>query len=205
MPGYKESDAENCGAIKYKSCHSVGVKPGFFNIMRFKGIDDVENHTQEDDSHAEADGNDKYGIQFSDKRYGRHTVHRPQPQSRYDILKSKDTSEHQTEKCGKDSGAADDSGKIDMLQLVQEQSSDKEQESLSCITEHGSENKGVGDGNKPGGVHLAIGGKSVHFYIHFKGFEKLRVFQLGRRLMVLVVFRRIGIFSVYQAEDFFVG
>ena len=41
--------------------------------MRRKGIDDVENHTQEDDSHAEADGNDKYGIQFSDKRYGRHT------------------------------------------------------------------------------------------------------------------------------------
>ena len=144
-------------------------------------------------------------LQFSDKRYGRHTVHRPQPQSRYDILKSKDTSEHQTEKCGKDSGAADDSGKIDMLQLVQEQSSDKEQESLSCITEHGSENKGVGDGNKPGRVHLAIGGKSVHFYIHFKGLEKLRVFQLGRRLMVLVVLRRIGIFSVYQAEDFFVG
>ena len=68
MPGYKESDAENCGAIKYKSCYSVGVKPGFFNIMRFKGIDDVENHTQEDDSHAEADGNDKYGIQFSDKK-----------------------------------------------------------------------------------------------------------------------------------------
>ena len=115
MPGYKKSDAENCGAIKYKSCHSVGVKPGFFNVMHLKGIDDVENHTQEDDSHAEADGNDKYGIQFSDKRYGRHTVHRPQPQSRYDILKSKDTSEHQTEKCGKDSGAADDSGKIDML------------------------------------------------------------------------------------------
>ena len=27
--------------------------------MRLKGIDDVENHTQEDDSHAEADGNDK--------------------------------------------------------------------------------------------------------------------------------------------------
>lgn len=35
--------------------------------MHLKGIDDVENHTQEDDSHAEADGNDKYGIQFSDK------------------------------------------------------------------------------------------------------------------------------------------
>ncbi len=29
---------------------------------------------QEDDSHTEADGNDKYGIQFSDKRYGHHTV-----------------------------------------------------------------------------------------------------------------------------------
>ena len=92
-----------------------------------------------------------------------------------------------------------------MLQLVQEQSADKKQESLAGITEHGSENKGVCDGNKPGGVHLAIGGKSVHFYIHFKGLEKLRVLQLGRRLMVLVVLRRVGIFSVYQTEDFFVG
>ena len=92
-----------------------------------------------------------------------------------------------------------------MLQLVQEQSSDKEQESLSCITEHGSENKGVGDGNKPGGVHLAVSRKSVHFYVHFKWFEKFWIFQFGWRLMVLVVLRRIGIFSVYQAEDFFVG
>ena len=205
MPGYKKSDAENCGTIKYKSCHCVGVEPGFFNIVHLKGIDDVENHAQEDDSHAEADGNDKYGIQFSDKRYGRHTVYGPQPQSRYEILKSKDTSEHQAEECGKDSGAADDSGKIDMFPFVQEQSSDKEQEPLACITEHGSEDKGVGDGNEPGGVHFTVSRKSVHFYVHFKWFEKFWIFQFGWRLMVLVVLRRIGIFSVYQAEDFFVG
>ena len=67
-----------------------------------------------------------------------------------------------------------------MLQLVQEQSSDKEQESLSCITEHGSENKGVGDGNKPGRVHLAIGGKSVQFLHTFqRGLKSFGFFSLG--------------------------
>ena len=92
-----------------------------------------------------------------------------------------------------------------MFPFVQEQSSDKEQEPLACITEHGSEDKGVGDGNEPGGVHFTVSRKSVHFYIHFKGLEKFWIFQFGWRLMVLVVLRRIGIFSVYQAEDFFVG
>ena len=92
-----------------------------------------------------------------------------------------------------------------MLQLVQEQSADKKQESLAGITEHGSEDKGVGDGNEPGGVHFTVSRKSVHFYVHFKWFEKFWIFQFGWRLMVLVVLRRIGIFSVYQAEDFFVG
>ena len=76
MTGNKKSDAKYCRSVEYKSCHSVGVEPGFFNVMHLKGIDDVENHAQKNDSHAKADGNNKYGIQFSDKRYGRHTVYR---------------------------------------------------------------------------------------------------------------------------------
>ena len=138
---------------------------------------------------------------FPIKRYGRHTVYGPQPQSRYEILKSKDTSEHQAEECGKDSGAADDSGKIDMFPFIQEQSSDKEQEPLACITEHGSEDKGVGDGNEPGGVHFTVSRKSVHFYVHFKWFEKFWIFQFGWRLMAWVMFQCGGIFSVNQTED----
>ena len=68
MTGNKKSDAKYRRSVEYKSCHSVGVEPGFFIVMHPKGIDDVENHAQEDDSHAKADGNNKYGIQFSDKR-----------------------------------------------------------------------------------------------------------------------------------------
>ena len=82
----------------------------------------------------------KYGIQFSDKKVwssycpqaaATEQVWHPQIQRYFRTSDRKNVE--------KDSGAADDSGKIDMLQLVQEQSSDKEQESLSCITEHGSE------------------------------------------------------------------
>ena len=76
-----------------------------------------------------------------------------------------------------------------MFQPVQKETSDKKQKSLSCITEHGSENEGVGDGNEPGWIHLAISGKTVHLDIHFKWFEKLRVLQLCWRLMVWIMFR----------------
>ena len=88
--------------------------------MRFKGIDDVENHTQEDDSHAEADGNDKYGIQFSDKRYGLILSTGRSHRAGMTSSNPKILPNIRPKNVEKTPAQADDSGKIDMLQLVQE-------------------------------------------------------------------------------------
>ena len=138
-------------------------------------IDNVKDHTYKNDSHTKADGNNKYGIQFSDKRYGGHGIHGTQPFRLYYIFKAKEASEHKSEKCGKDSGAADDSCKIDVLDLVKKEAADQKNQSLSYITEHSSENEGVGNGNEPGWIHFSVSRKSIHFGIHLKWLEQLRV------------------------------
>ena len=47
--------------------------------------------------------------------------------------------------------------------------------SLSDITEHCTEDKGIGQCHKPCRIHLIVGWKAIHFDIHFKRFEQLRI------------------------------
>ena len=46
-----------------------------------------------------------------------------------------------------------------------------EHQSLPDISEHGSENKGIGQCHKPGRIHFVVGRKTVHFDIHLKWLE----------------------------------
>ena len=71
--------------------------------------------------------------------------------------KTEETAVHESEKDGEDTGAADDAGKIHMFFLIQDQSAQEQDQSLSHVSEHGAEDQGVGDGHEPGGIHLIVG------------------------------------------------
>ena len=86
-----------------------------------------------------------------------------------------------------------------MFGFVKEQTAEEKDQSLADVTEHSSENEGICDGNKPCRIHFVVGRKSIHFYIHFKRFEKLWILKLCRWLFLcgsLLVF--------HEAEDFFI-
>src|SRR5699024_9677422 len=67
------------------------------------------------------------------------------------------------------------------LEVVDQGASDEKEEPLSHISEHGAEDKGVGQSDEHGRIDLVVSGEPVHLDKHFKGSEDLRVFQLGRR------------------------
>ena len=62
-----------------------------------------------------------------------------------------------------------------MFKFIKQETTDKEQQSLSDITEHCTEDKGIGQCHKPCRIHLIVGWKAIHFDIHFKRFEQLRI------------------------------
>ena len=72
MACHKQSNYNNCGAIEYKACNRVGIEPYLLCIFRFQGIHNIKDHTQKNDSHTKADGDNKYGVQFSNKRHIHH-------------------------------------------------------------------------------------------------------------------------------------
>ncbi len=197
--GDKESDSQYDRTIENKSGYGIAVKPGLFDIFVSDGIDDIEYHTDQNDKHSETDGDNKNCIQSSDKRYVHHLVHRFQPYGFQDILETEEAAVHETEKYGKYTGTADDSCKVHMFGFVKEQTAEEKDQSLADVTEHSSENKGICDGNKPCRIHFVVGRKSIHFYIHFKRFEKLWILKLCRWLFLggsLLVF--------HETEDFFI-
>ena len=60
----------------------------------------------------------KHSIQFSDERHSHHVAHGVQPQSGEYIFKSEDTSEHESEESGKDTGAAYNARQINVLIFI---------------------------------------------------------------------------------------
>ncbi len=115
----------------------------------------------------------------------------PYPQRLQHIFKSEDTSEHKSEDCGEESGCGDNPRQRDLLKVIDQCPTDEKEKSLSDISEHDSENKGVGQSDKYSRVHLIVGGKSIHLNEHFKRLEKLWILKLGRRLTevsIMVIF-----------------
>ena len=118
-------------------------------------------------------------------------VNGPQPQWFYNIFKSEDASKHKSEDGGEDPRCGNDPSQRGLLEMIDQRSRNDKEQPLPHIPEHGSEDKGIGDPHKHGGIHLAVGRKSVHPHKHFKRFEKLRIFQLGwglSKIAVMVVF-----------------
>ena len=146
-------------------------------------IDDIKYHTDQDQKHSESDSDDKYCIQPSYQWNVHHCLHGLQPYGVENFFKSEDTSVHKSEKGGKYTGAADNACKVHVLFLIQEQTAKEKDQSLSHISEHGSEDQGIGNSHKPCGVQLVISRKAVHFYIHFKRPEQLRIVKLCWRCL----------------------
>ena len=111
-------------------------------------------------------------------------------------LRSEEASVHKTEENGENTGTADDACEIHLFGFVEEQSAEEQDQSLSDISEHGSEDKGVSDRHKPGRVHFVVSRKTVHLDIHFKWFKKFRVSKFGRRF-----FLRRCLLVFHETED----
>src|SRR5699024_6576492 len=166
------------------SGNRVAVKPCLFHVVIPYGVDDIEHHTDQDDEHTEGNGDDKHGVEGSHKRNIHHGSHGFQPYGVENFLETEEAAVHESEKDGEDTGAADDAGKVHMFFLIQDQSAQEQDQSLPHVSEHGTEDQGVGDGHEPGGIHLIVGRQAVHLYIHFKGPEKPRILQLGGRFFL---------------------
>ena len=136
-----QCDGNGSRAVEDQPCHRVGIEPDMLCIVCFPCIDDIKDHTQKDKSHAKANGNNKYRIQFTDKGYGHHIIHWAQPQCRKQVFKAEEASKQDSEDSGKYTCTADDACQCNVFEFVKKETADKQQQSLSCISEHGAEDK----------------------------------------------------------------
>ena len=82
--------------------------------------------------------------------------------------------------------------------MIDQGAADEKEQSLSYISEHDSENKGVGQSDEHGGIDLVVCRKPVHLNKHLKRFEQFRVFQLGGR------FSEVGVVVILDDYEHFV-
>lgn len=80
----------------------------------------------------------------------------------------------------------DNRRQIHALLLIEEEAAQQQYQALSHITEHGAEDKGIGDGHKHGRVQLIVGRKAIHLYIHLKGTENLVVMKFRGRVLKML-------------------
>ena len=52
--GHDESQ-DHChnGSVEHQTCEAIGIKPGAFRIVSFDAVDDVHNHSHQDQEHTE--------------------------------------------------------------------------------------------------------------------------------------------------------
>ena len=93
------------------------------------GIDDVEDHTNQDQQHTKANGYYKYHIQAAYQGNIHHCAHGFQPKGMKNFLKTEETAIHKAEEGGENTGAGDDARQIQMFYLVKDDSAQEEQKS----------------------------------------------------------------------------
>ena len=152
MSCHKQDDHRRNRCIKHKSGHSVCVKPGGCRIFSPDRIYNMQDHRYNDQSHTKSYRYDKDCIQFTYKGQRRHMIDRPDPQRIYDIFKAEDTAEHKTKDRRKDSGCRYDPGQRKPFKMIDQSSHDHQEQSLSHITEHNAENKGISKSYKHCGI-----------------------------------------------------
>ena len=115
MPCHKEHHHRSHGSVKYKSCHAIGIKERFAQLLCPQAVDDMEHHHQENQAHAEGNRHHEYRIQISYERKCGHCFGGTQPERFYHVFKAKHTAETETENGGKDTAAAYDGRKVCLL------------------------------------------------------------------------------------------
>ena len=181
MSAHKENQACYYKAVEDKACHTVGIKPGAFDIMIPHRHDNMKNHRSQNQEHTKYDGYHEYGVHLTNHRKRHHSFLGLQPAGRKHILETEEAAVHETEEGREDTGAADNRRQIHALLLIQEETAQQQYQALSHIAEHGAEDKGIGDGYEHGRIHLIVGRKSIHLHIHLEGTENLQVMKLRGR------------------------
>ena len=181
VPAHIQHNHRSKSGVKYQASRAVGVKPYFFRIMGPYAVDNVKDHTQQDDSHANGNRHHKHRIQPADKRQIRHRLLGAEPQGVYDILKAEDTSKQQAEDNREETAAGYNARQPDFFKTIQQKSADQKAKALSCISEHKAKENRIGNSNQNRGVDFIVGGKAVHLHIHLKRLKKPRIFHLRRR------------------------
>ena len=160
----------------------------------------MEDHGGKDQEHTKYNSCYEYGIDIAKSGHQHHRLCGVEPERRDHIFKSEDAAEHQSEESGEDPGSPDDGGKVHFLFPVKEKTAHSQQQPLPKVSEHGAEDKGIGQRHKDGGIHFMVIRKPVHLDIHLKGLEDPGVFQFGGRiaadpvLIVLHHHKEIGVF-----------
>ena len=144
----------------------------------------MQHHRDQSEEHSEDNRAHENRVDRTDARQRDHFLARSEPERRYDFLESENTSEHEPEYRREDSGHRDNSRKVTVLLLIQQESSYHEAESLTDIAVHDTENKRIRDGHKDRRIELIVIRQTIHFDIHFIWSEKSRILEFRRRLHV---------------------
>ena len=62
MSGHVENDNCSYRSIEDKPCQCIGIKEDILDAVGFSSVDDVEHHTDQNNTHTKSDGYDKYSI-----------------------------------------------------------------------------------------------------------------------------------------------
>ena len=194
-----EHHAEHDAAVKDQAHDSVGIQHRLFRIVLPQAVYDVQDHAQQDDSHADGHRHHEYRVQAAEEGQVRHSRLRMQPQGLDHVLKSEYGAEQQAKDHGKHAAAGNDSCKPHALEPVQQGSADAKHRALSQVSEHKSEKYHIGKGQQGRRIDLVIGGQSVHLQEHLKGLQDGRMPQLCRRSV-----QQLADILFCKAEDLFV-
>ena len=178
---HEQDDHQHHRAVEHQAGHTVGIKQRLPVFLRPDGVDDGKDHRQQDQSHTDGDGDHEHRIQPSDKRQVRHGLRRPKPQGREHIFKAEQASIEEPEQGGKNAAAGKDGRQVRLFETVQQESSQSQAQALSHISEHGSEDDGIGERHKQRGVKFIVVRQSVHAHEHLEGADQRRIFQSGGR------------------------
>ncbi len=174
--------------IKDKSGDGIGAEQHIFTITKTLGIDDIEDHADQNQEHTEDNGTNQYGVDASDARQC-HLVYLRQKPDRFEqyAFKAEEGTEQKAEDRREQSCTTDDSRQTDVLEVIQQKSADQKAETLTEIAVHRTEDKGIGQCNEQCRVELAVIRETVHLHIHLIRLKQLRIFQLCRRYQGLIL------------------
>ena len=113
-------------------------------------------HRYYNKKHTKCYCDDEYCVQLTKERQCGHMVDGPYPQRGKYILKSEDTAKQKSEYSGENTRRCDDSRQGSLLKVVDKRPANEEQQPLTYISEHNSEDERIGNAYEYGRIHLVM-------------------------------------------------